>query len=297
MSEMELSTIEQEIPIVRFSIDDIEFGLDVFQIRDILRLPEITRVPNCPDYVAGIINLRGAIIPVVNLRKRLGFDVITYKKNLRVLVTEYGTEVSGLLVDNVSEVMQLAAESVEPRPRYLINNIDAQYLIGLARNERMSSFNSAISDKRASKENQYILLLDLAKIIGQKTQKMNTRLMDMIEWKAKLLEEERKQLKDEYLALKDHEKISLEEAQKRVLAKRTLQGQADRDGKETDQSLLIQKVRNSASSSLSIPNLSSERMNTLPVSTSVNEIANSSESPLGSEILPKKRTVVVRKKS
>lgn len=118
--------------IVRFMIGRESFGVDIGRVQEIVAVPDITKVPDTPGFLEGIINLRGKIVSVVDLRKRLGLDGAGRNKKNRILVTEVGGRVVGLIVDEVSEVLRLNPESVDPPPE-MINSAGAGYITGVGK--------------------------------------------------------------------------------------------------------------------------------------------------------------------
>lgn len=106
----------RELHIVGFRIGRETFGVPIALVHEIVRLPDITAVPDAPDYVEGVINLRGKIISVIDLRKRFGELEITRNKKNRILVTEVDGKLVGLIVDAASEVMKIPESQVEPPP-------------------------------------------------------------------------------------------------------------------------------------------------------------------------------------
>ncbi len=102
--------------LVTFSVDGEEYGIDISSVQEIIRVSQITAVPNAPDFVRGVINLRGRVIPVLNLRKRLELPDGILTKNSRIMVVECGAKVLGLLVDSVSHVIRIPTASVDAPP-------------------------------------------------------------------------------------------------------------------------------------------------------------------------------------
>ncbi|MHA1583764.1 MAG: chemotaxis protein CheW, partial [Promethearchaeota archaeon] len=252
MSLKEINLIS-EIPIVRFQIDSVNFGLDVYQIRDIIRVTDITRVPNSQDFILGVINLRGMIIPVVNLRKRLSFDNENYPGDIRILITEYGEEWAGLMVDSVSDVINLPSTNIEPRPRYLVNNIDANFLIGLGLDITQKNNHSSFQGVKSTSESEMILLLDLGKVLNIKDHlKERSSIKKIIERKSVMLAEEREKIKENILRLKDSTKDSILES---IKSKVSLQKVKNKDQEEMfkkKQEEIISKIKLSQKSNLSL---------------------------------------------
>jgi purine-binding chemotaxis protein CheW len=104
------------LQLVGFRVGGEEYGLDILRVQEIIRLQHLTRVPNAPDAIDGVMNLRGKIIPVIALRKRFGLDPIPADKQTRIVVVEIQGTVLGFIVDSVSEVLRIPADTVEPPP-------------------------------------------------------------------------------------------------------------------------------------------------------------------------------------
>ncbi len=109
----------RELHIVGFQVGRETYGVSITSLHEIVRVPEITAVPDAPDYMEGVINLRGKIVSVIDLRKRLGEKNVTSSRRNRILVVEHNTRLSGLIVDSASEVLKIPASDVEPSPTAL----------------------------------------------------------------------------------------------------------------------------------------------------------------------------------
>jgi purine-binding chemotaxis protein CheW len=121
-----------ELHLLTFTLDREEFGIPVTQVREVIRVSEITRVPQAPAHVRGVANLRGRILAVVELRSRLGLPPAELTPRSRVVVVEVRERVLGLLVDAVSQVTKVPEASVAPAPDEVVST-DADYLTGVAR--------------------------------------------------------------------------------------------------------------------------------------------------------------------
>jgi purine-binding chemotaxis protein CheW len=121
-----------ETQIVVFELGDERYGLDIATVYEIIRHQPITAVPQAPAFVEGVINLRGRIIPVVDLRDRFGMASGDLTKASRIVVCEAAGARVGLVVDGVSEVLMVPSEAIEPTPD-LAAGIDAAYLRGIAK--------------------------------------------------------------------------------------------------------------------------------------------------------------------
>jgi purine-binding chemotaxis protein CheW len=108
--------MSRELHIVGFQVGRETYGVPITSLHEIVRVPEITAVPDAPDYLEGVINLRGKIVSVMDLRKRFGEKQATVKKNNRILVVEHAGRLAGLIVDSASEVLKIPADAVEAPP-------------------------------------------------------------------------------------------------------------------------------------------------------------------------------------
>ena len=125
----------EELQLVSFTLGSEEFGVDIGMVQEIVRMPDITKVPRAPEFVEGVVNLRGKIIPVVDLRKRFLLPVTAATKSTRIIVATLGGRTVGMIVDTVSEVLRLDAASVEATPEMVASQIDSSFLKGIAKLE------------------------------------------------------------------------------------------------------------------------------------------------------------------
>jgi purine-binding chemotaxis protein CheW len=109
----------RELQIVGFRVGNETYGVPITALHEIVRVPEITAVPDAPDYMEGVINLRGKIVSVIDLRKRFGIKETTASRRNRILVVEYNGRLSGLIVDSASEVLKIPPADIEPPPAVL----------------------------------------------------------------------------------------------------------------------------------------------------------------------------------
>jgi purine-binding chemotaxis protein CheW len=124
--------MDKDLQIVGFRIGRETFGLPIALVREIVRVPEITAVPNAPDYIEGVINLRGRIIPVVDLRKRFGEKVIEPHKKNRIVVVELESRSLGLIVNSASEVMKIPPSEIEA-PHNVFQEGELNYITGVGK--------------------------------------------------------------------------------------------------------------------------------------------------------------------
>jgi purine-binding chemotaxis protein CheW len=104
------------IQLVSFELEREECGTDVLAVREIIRMPAITKMPNTPDYVDGVINLRGTVVPIISLRRRFGQAEREGDRKSRILVMEVGDNLTGFVVDAVAEVIRISSAEIQPPP-------------------------------------------------------------------------------------------------------------------------------------------------------------------------------------
>lgn len=121
-----------ERQLVVFDLAGEVYGVDINSVREIIRMQAVTHVPNAPDFVEGVINLRGRVIPILDLRKRFGLRVSEETGESRVVVVDIAGQNIGIIVDAVIEVLRLAADAIEPASS-LITTEDSYYLKGIAK--------------------------------------------------------------------------------------------------------------------------------------------------------------------
>ncbi|NLW35645.1 chemotaxis protein CheW [Syntrophorhabdus aromaticivorans] len=122
------------LQLVTFKLGQEEFGVDILKVQEINRMMDITRIPNAPLFIEGVINLRGKIIPIVDLRKRLGFldEDGRSEKTTRIIVIELDGLVLGFIVDSVSEVLRIPENTIEPAPS-IVGGIESEYIEGVGK--------------------------------------------------------------------------------------------------------------------------------------------------------------------
>ncbi len=124
--------MEKEIQVVGFRIGSETFGVRISNVREIVRVPEITSVPNAPDYLEGVINLRGKIIPVMDLRKRFGQAEVQPDKKNRILVVDLDGKLVGLIVNAASEVLKIPPSEIET-PGSMLQEGEAGFVTGVGK--------------------------------------------------------------------------------------------------------------------------------------------------------------------
>ena len=138
-----------ERQLVIFDLGGEVYGIDIASVHEIIRMQAITKVPKAPFFVEGIINLRGKVIPVVDMRRRFGLPKVEQTKDNRIVVVDSGGTNTGIIVDAVAEVLRISEDSVEP-PSDIITTTDSDYLMGIAK-----------------RDSTMIILLDLDKVLSE----------------------------------------------------------------------------------------------------------------------------------
>lgn len=124
---------EETTQLVVFKLGEEEFGVNILQVREIEKLDQgLTRVPKAPHFIEGVINLRGEIIPIVDLRKRFGLTLPALGLDSRVIIVEIGDEPVGMLVDAVVEVLRVPLSAIESTPS-ITKGVNSYYLAGVAK--------------------------------------------------------------------------------------------------------------------------------------------------------------------
>ncbi len=148
-TSIETSSVSEEVlQFVTFTLGNEEYAVDILNVQEINRITDITQVPNSPQYVEGVINLRGKVIPVINLRKKFGMEDKPTDDTSRIIIMEISEITNGLIVDSVSEVLRIASSTVEATPP-MSSEIQSHFIKGIAK-----------------LENRLIILLDLDKLLS-----------------------------------------------------------------------------------------------------------------------------------
>jgi purine-binding chemotaxis protein CheW len=131
-SEEEILTDVSIIQLVSFMLDEIEYGVDILAVHEILRYPELTRLPNVPEYIQGVITLRCNVIPVIDVRLRFGVPSAEVTDLTRIIVIETNEKLVGLLVDNVYQVVRIPHSNID-QPSELIEGVSEEFITGIGR--------------------------------------------------------------------------------------------------------------------------------------------------------------------
>ncbi|MFH1852270.1 MAG: chemotaxis protein CheW, partial [Candidatus Neomarinimicrobiota bacterium] len=147
------------LQLVGFRLGQELFGVDILKVQDINRLMKVTKIPHAPEFVEGVINLRGAILPVIDLRRRFGLEAGRQTKSTRIIVVRVNEQVVGFVVDAVEEVLRIPTDTVEPPPP-IVAGIDSGYITGVAK------LNKAKDDSKSD----LLILLDLDQVLNRDEQ-------------------------------------------------------------------------------------------------------------------------------
>lgn len=118
--------------VVSFRLANEQYGLDIMSVQEIILMGSITEIPEVPEYIRGLINLRGKVIPIVDLRKRFRLQASPPNEHTRIIVVIAGGQIFGVVVDAVNEVLRLDAQEIEPAPKG-ITGLDSAYIKGLVK--------------------------------------------------------------------------------------------------------------------------------------------------------------------
>lgn len=124
----------EERQLVVFDLSNESYGVEINAVREIIRVQAVTRVPDAPEYVQGVMNLRGSVIPVIDLRSRFGLEAVEQTDESRIVVVDIDGEGIGMSVDAVTEVLRISEASIEP-PSALVSTEESYYIQGIVRLE------------------------------------------------------------------------------------------------------------------------------------------------------------------
>ena len=154
MKESKVGKGSDMLQLVTFHLGGEEYAVDILKVQEINRMKEITKVPNAPYYVEGVINLRGKVIPVVSLRKMFGLPEADDQTQQKIMILDIHGITIGVVVDTVSEVLRIPASVVEPAPP-MTCSVDSDFISGIAK-----------------LEDRLIILLDMDRLVGKETASM-----------------------------------------------------------------------------------------------------------------------------
>ncbi|MCF6093815.1 chemotaxis protein CheW [Microaerobacter geothermalis] len=145
---LEQKDIVNEMKVIVFRLQEEEYGVDVHQVKSIERMQHITRVPRTPDFVKGVINLRGVVTPIIDLRSRFELEEFPVTDSTRIIIVVVGDVEVGLIVDSANDVIDIPLNMIEPPPE-IVGGVEAVYLQGVAK-----------------LENRLLILLNLDKVLN-----------------------------------------------------------------------------------------------------------------------------------
>ena len=123
---------DELIQLVSFMLSDEEYGVEVLKVREIIRMPTITKMPNTPHYVEGIINLRGKVIPIISMRKRFSLMENEINSHTRIIIMDVTGSLTGFIVDSVSEVIRIHNSEIQPPPSMVLSSgIGQEFITGV----------------------------------------------------------------------------------------------------------------------------------------------------------------------
>jgi purine-binding chemotaxis protein CheW len=124
--------VAEEKKVIVFALGSEEYGIEVENVRTIERMQTMTRIPKSPDYIKGVINLRGLVIPIINLRSRFGLPETKYTDSTRIIIIAAGENEVGLIVDSANDVIDFDSDQIDNPPE-IVGGIKAKYLQGIAK--------------------------------------------------------------------------------------------------------------------------------------------------------------------
>ena len=134
MAENEATSAVRAGKYLTFGLAGEEYGLEILRVREIMGVMDITAVPRTPDFVKGVINLRGKVIPVVDLRLKFGFEAIEHTDETCIIVVDVGEIEMGIIVDKVSGVLDIAEENIDDAPSFG-NSVNTDFILGMGKSE------------------------------------------------------------------------------------------------------------------------------------------------------------------
>ncbi|QOS99706.1 chemotaxis protein CheW [Brevibacterium sp. JNUCC-42] len=132
---LDMKTASEEVKVIIFRLVDEEYGVEVQQVKSIEKLEHITRVPRTPVFVKGVINLRGVVTPIIDLRSRFQLEEAEYTEATRVIIVAVDELEVGLIVDSANDVVDIPVNAIEPPPA-VVGGVEATYLCGVAKLEK-----------------------------------------------------------------------------------------------------------------------------------------------------------------
>lgn len=157
MAEL-LDSVSTDVKLIIFELKEKEYAVPVYHVRSIEKMMHVTRIPNIAPFVKGVINLRGVVTPIIDLRKRFGLDEIEYTEHTRIIIISLDEMDVGVIVDAANDVVDVNKDKFEPAPE-VVGNKEEEYISGVVK-----------LDKRL------LILVDLEKVFDREVLKQHTRL-------------------------------------------------------------------------------------------------------------------------
>jgi len=158
--EKEVTTVTEEIQLVTFKLAEVDFAVPIEDVQEINRVESITSVPRAPYFVEGVMNLRGNVIPVIDLRKRFEMEFRPYDETTKVIIVKLQDKLVGFVVDSVSEVLRISKDSLETPPEIITENIDTRFIKAICKLEE---------------KNKIILVIDILNVLSyEEKEKLET---------------------------------------------------------------------------------------------------------------------------
>ena len=148
--ETDAKSALDEMQLVVYKLGDEEYGVEVNQVREIIRMETVTIIPKAPFYIEGVINLRGQVTTVVSLRTKFDLEDVEADQHTRIIVAELGDLIVGMTVDSVTEVMRVSRSSIEPTPTIVTSGVDSDCLEGVCK-----------------LDNRLLILMNLHKVLSE----------------------------------------------------------------------------------------------------------------------------------
>ena len=127
-----VSKSDELIQLVSFMLADEEYGVEVLKVREIIRMPTITKMPNVPQHVEGIINLRGKVIPIISMRRRFNLEERENSSQTRIIIMDVVGSLTGFVVDSVSEVIRIHGSEIQPPPSMVLSgDVGQEFITGV----------------------------------------------------------------------------------------------------------------------------------------------------------------------
>ena len=128
----DVSKSDELIQLVSFMLADEEYGVEVLKVREIIRMPTITKMPNVPQHVEGIINLRGKVIPIISMRRRFNLMESEHSSQTRIIIMDVVGSMTGFIVDSVSEVIRIHGSEIQPPPSMVLSGgVGQEFITGV----------------------------------------------------------------------------------------------------------------------------------------------------------------------